>query len=109
MKYHVDHEFIVSQGQVAEQVLSLKVHLLGQRLASLSWHTDLYPGRLPLLYSDKPEEVESFLRTFKADYEAVLGAQGLAKTVAFLRCGFGTKSLATQISRKFSQLGHFWR
>eukprot|EP00974_Lingulodinium_polyedra_P118472 11167304-Lingulodinium_polyedra.AAC.1 len=95
---------MVLQDQLAEKAVALKVHLLASRVASLNWHTDCYPGRLPLLYSAKPAEVTAFLQDFKADWKAFQKAQQLAGGVPFLRSAVAASPFKTTFVRELAEV-----
>lgn len=66
----VEDPLVVTQDAIAQDCWNLVLNLLAKRVASMSWHTEYYPGRFALLLSPLPQEVTGFLKTLASDYEA---------------------------------------
>eukprot|EP00974_Lingulodinium_polyedra_P007079 671285-Lingulodinium_polyedra.AAC.1 len=56
-----DHPLAYEEDQWCRQLVRLGFSLMGCRWGSMLWHCQGLPGRLALLLSDKPEEVQGCL------------------------------------------------
>ena len=81
----VRHPEVAAQDALAQQAMNLVVCLLEARGASMSWHSDSWPGLLALLCSPLQADVDDCLVQLDNDNLALLTCQTKAAASLFLK------------------------
>ena len=98
------HPDVVKDDLQAAQASTLLCHILAARAASMTWHTEGYPGRIALLLSTNKEEQAAFLARFKADHAAFQAASELQSGDPFLKSALRGSFFHTTLGAELADL-----
>lgn len=98
-----DDPRVLEQDEMAKVAMMFALQCIKQRLGSLSWHTDCWPGKLALACSPKPEERHLCLTELKADHKAFLAAKDRSKGDSFLQKLVSYSPFQTAVVRELAE------